>query len=56
MSKTLDIIVAHYTEPWEAGEKFFSMMDLQRMVDWDQIGVILVNDGTENRLPCRYFM
>lgn len=55
MNKTLDIIVTHYKEPWETGEKFFQMLDLQRMVDWDQIGVIVINDGTENRLPCRCF-
>ena len=45
----LDIIVAHYNEPWKTGEKFFQMLDLQRDIDFSQIKVILVNDGYEYR-------
>lgn len=51
----LDIIMPHYDEPWEEGEKFFSMLDLQRDVDFSQIKVILVNDGLEHRLPDELF-
>ena len=47
----LDIIVTHYKEPWEVGSKFFSMLDLQRGIDFSQIRVLLINDGTENELP-----
>lgn len=46
----LDLIVTHYKEPWETGEKFFNMLDLQRGVDFGEVKVILVNDGEENKL------
>jgi glycosyltransferase involved in cell wall biosynthesis len=46
----LDIIVAHYTEPWETGRKLFWMIDLQRGVDFGQFRVLVVNDGG-HRLP-----
>lgn len=46
----LDIIIAHYREPWEVGRKLFWMIDLQRCVDFSQIRVMVVNDGG-NRLP-----
>lgn len=51
----LDIIVTHYDEPWETGAKFFQMLDIQRKVDFQQIRVILVNDGEEHSLPSEYF-
>ena len=41
----LDIIITHYKEPWEVCRKLFWMIDLQRMVDWEQITVTVVNDG-----------
>ena len=46
----LDIIIAHYQEPWEVGRKLFWMIDLQRCVDFSQIRVMIVNDGG-HRLP-----
>ena len=46
----LDIIMPHYKEPWEKGEKFFMMLDLQRGIDFSQVNVIIVNDGEENHL------
>lgn len=51
----LDIIIPHYTEPWEVGRKFFDMLNLQRGVDFDKVHVILVNDGQEHALPNEYF-
>lgn len=51
----LDIIVTHYKEPWEVGEKFFKMLDMQRHINFDDIRVIVVNDGPEYRLPCECF-
>ena len=51
----LDIIIPHYTESWEVGKKFFAMLDLQRGIDYNQIHVILVNDGLENSLLDEYF-
>lgn len=53
---TLDIIMPHYKEPWSVGSKFFSMLDLQRDVDFKAFRVILVNDGEENALPDEYFV
>lgn len=46
----LDIIIPHYTESWQVGKKMFSMLDLQRGIDFSQIGVIVVNDGHDNTL------
>ena len=42
----LDIIVPHYNEAWEIGEKLFRMMDLQRGVDFNDFRVFLIHDGT----------
>ena len=47
----LDIIVPHYTEPWEVGRKFFDMLDMQRGVDFSLIRVLVIHDGEENALP-----
>ena len=43
---TLDLIVTHYREPWEVGKQLFDMIAMQREVDFRDISVILVNDGT----------
>ena len=48
---TLDIIVTHYQEKWGVGKKFFDSIAIQECVDFDDIGVILVNDGEGNTLP-----
>ena len=44
----LDIIVTHYKEPWIVGKGLFDSIAMQRMVNFDDIRVILVNDGEEN--------
>ena len=46
----LDIVITHYNEPFEVGEKLFRMIGLQRCVDFEQIRVMVVNDGG-SRLP-----
>lgn len=51
----LDIIMPHYNESWEEGEKFFSMLDLQRDADFSRIRVIFVQDGPDNALPPEHF-
>ena len=51
----LDIIVPHYQEPWETGSKFFAMLDLQRGINFDDIHVIVVQDGEEGKLPDEHF-
>lgn len=52
--RKLDIIVAHYNEPWEIGEPFFRMLDLQLGINFHDIRVILVHDGSEP-FPEEYF-
>ncbi len=42
----LDIIVTHYKEPWDVGAKFFAMLDLQRGINFDDIKILLIHDGT----------
>ena len=46
----LDIIVPHYKEPWKTGKKFFDMLALQRGVNFDDIRVLLCQDGAEGML------
>ena len=64
MSKTapakLDLIITHYKEPWSVGEKMFSIIRLQRGIDFKDIRVLVVHDGTEpfpeenfSGMPCR---
>ena len=33
----LDIIITHYKEPWEVCRAQFTMLDMQRHVDWKEI-------------------
>ena len=42
---TLDIIVTHCMEPWSVGSKLFTSIAMQECVDFNDINVILVNDG-----------
>ena len=41
----LDIVITHYTEPWEVCRRLLETLDAQRGVDWNQIYVTVVNDG-----------
>ena len=54
MNNILDIIVTHYNEPWEIVRNYFNMLDLQRGVDFNDIRVFLIHDGTE-AYPDEYF-
>lgn len=42
----LDIIMPHYDEPWEVGKPYFDMLASQKGIDFGNLKVILVNDGT----------
>ena len=53
--KTLDLIITHYKSPFSLGKPFFDMVGLQRNIDFDDVGVILVNDGEESALPDELF-
>ena len=43
----LDIIVTHRNEEWCVGRKFFEMLKLQRGVEWQDVRVLLVQDGED---------
>lgn len=46
----LDIVITHYKEDYSIGEKLFQIIGLQRCIDFEQIRVMVVNDGGQ-RLP-----
>ena len=50
----LDLYITHWTEPWEVGAKGFQMLSLQRCVDWSQVRITLVHDGSKS-FPAEYF-
>ena len=49
------MIVTHYREQWFVGKKLFDSIAMQRIIDFGNVGVILVNDGEENELPSECF-
>ena len=52
---TLDIIVPHYHEPWKLCKPLFDSIALQCGVNWENIGVIVVNDGDDVVFPAHTF-
>ena len=46
----LDIVIPHYNEPWYICRKLLWTLNMQRIVNWDEISVTVVNDGG-NRMP-----
>lgn len=48
-------MVTHYKTPWKVGKPWFDMLALQRGIDFDDIGVILISDGEESRLDDELF-
>ena len=52
---TLDIIVPHYHEPWSLCKPLFDSIALQCGVNWENIGVIVVNDGDDVVFPAHTF-
>lgn len=51
MGFLLDIIVPHYKEPWEKVKPFFSMLNMQRGVDFSLLRVTMVHDGEDCIFP-----
>ena len=47
----LDIIITHYNEPWNVGKKLFDSIFLQECFDYQDVNIILVQDGKETELP-----
>lgn len=46
----LNIIIPHYKEPWEICWYLFNSIAMQRNVPWDELEVIVVNDGDDTTL------
>lgn len=42
----LDLYITHWNEPWEVCKPGFEMLKNQRCMDWDQVRVTVVHDGT----------
>ena len=51
----LDLVVTHYKSPFSLGKPLFDMLAMQRNINFDDFGVILINDGEESRLPDEIF-
>lgn len=47
----LDIIVPHYREPWELCKFLFDTIGTQRNVPWENIRVLVINDGDDLVFP-----
>jgi hypothetical protein len=43
----LDLYITHWTEPWEIGDTGLEMIRRQRCVDWSQVRITIVHDGSE---------
>jgi len=48
-------VITHYKSPFSLGKPWFDMLALQRNIDFKDIGVIVVSDGEESRLPDELF-
>lgn len=46
----LDIIVPHFNEPWETCKYLFDSIAMQRGVNFNNIRVVIVNDGLESQI------
>ena len=53
--KTLDIIVPHYKEPWSVCKYLFDTIACQRGILFDNLKVIVVNDGEDGALDIEHF-
>ena len=51
----LDIIVPHYKEPWEVCSYLFNSIAMQRGIPFEDVRVIVVNDGDACVLPEEVF-
>lgn len=43
----LDLFITHWTEPFEVGDPGIRMLSLQRLVDWNEVNITIVHDGSE---------
>ena len=42
----LDIVITHYKEPWDVCKRFFETLDAQRGVNWNDVRVTVIHDGS----------
>ena len=47
MSRKLDILITHYKEDFSVVKPLLDSIALQQNVDFNEVGVIIVNDGDE---------
>lgn len=47
MKHKLDILIPHYKEPFEVLKPMLDSIELQQSVNFDEFGVIIVNDGND---------
>lgn len=47
MGKQLTLVVLHYKEPWETCKFLFDSIEMQHGINFDDIQVLVVNDGDE---------
>ena len=52
---TLDIIVPRYNEPWDTCQYLFDTIKNQEIIPFENIKVIMVNDGDDDPLPDTFF-
>lgn len=53
---TLDIVIPHYKEPLSVGVQGMRMLAAQRLINFDDIHVYIVQDGEEGSLPPNSFV
>lgn len=49
-SAKIDIVITHYNEPWEVGKKLFDSIAMQECFRFEDVNIILVQDGEDNAL------
>ena len=55
MRKRLQFLIPQYNEDEKILKSFFDSIEVQQNVDMDEIGVIIVNDGTDIKLSQEFF-
>lgn len=55
MRKRLQFLIPQYNEDEKILKSFFDSIEVQQNIDMDEIGVIIVNDGTDIKLSQEFF-
>ena len=54
MNKLLNIVITHWTEPYEIGLPGLRILSVQSRVNWDMVDVTIIHDGSD-KFPEEYF-